>query len=84
MKLVIFKFQTGDNFMSIKSKAAVAYKAGAPLSVEMVNVALPKDNEVLIEIKATGICHTDAFTLSGRIHKGFFLRYLDMRVLVWL
>lgn len=72
MKLVIFKFQTGDNFMSIKSKAAVAYKAGAPLSVEMVNVALPKDNEVLIEIKATSICHTDAFTLSGRDPEGLF------------
>ncbi|MEY8702250.1 S-(hydroxymethyl)glutathione dehydrogenase/class III alcohol dehydrogenase [Francisella philomiragia] len=58
--------------MSIKSKAAVAYKAGEPLSVEIVNVALPRDNEVLIEIKATGICHTDAYTLSGRDPEGLF------------
>ncbi|MEY8714923.1 S-(hydroxymethyl)glutathione dehydrogenase/class III alcohol dehydrogenase [Francisella philomiragia] len=58
--------------MSIKSKAAVAYKAGAPLSVEIVNVALPRDNEVLVEIKATGICHTDAYTLSGRDPEGLF------------
>ncbi|MCL4121561.1 UNVERIFIED_CONTAM: hypothetical protein GTU68_000056 [Idotea baltica] len=58
--------------MVIKSKAAVAYKAGEPLSVEIVNVSLPKDNEVLIEIKATGLCHTDAFTLSGMDPEGLF------------
>ncbi len=58
--------------MSIKSKAAVAYKAGEPLSVEIVNVALPRDNEVLVEIKATGICHTDAYTLSGKDPEGLF------------
>lgn len=58
--------------MTIKSKAAVAYKAGQPLTVEMVNVSLPKDNEVLVEIKATGICHTDAFTLSGADPEGLF------------
>lgn len=58
--------------MTIKSKAAVAYRAAEPLSVEIVNVALPKDNEVLVEIKATGICHTDAYTLSGRDPEGLF------------
>lgn len=58
--------------MSIKSKAAVAYKAGKPLSVEIGNVALPRDNEVLVEIKATGICHTEAYTLSGRDPEGLF------------
>lgn len=56
----------------IKSKAAVAWEAKAPLSIEIVNVSLPKDNEVLIEIKATGICHTDAYTLSGRDPEGLF------------
>lgn len=58
--------------MTIKSKAAIAYRAGEPLAVEMVNVSLPKDNEVLIEIKATGICHTDAYTLSGADPEGLF------------
>ncbi|WP_456297737.1 S-(hydroxymethyl)glutathione dehydrogenase/class III alcohol dehydrogenase [Francisella frigiditurris] len=58
--------------MMIKSKAAVAWEAKAPLSIEIVNVSLPKDNEVLIEIKATGICHTDAYTLSGRDPEGLF------------
>ena len=41
--------------MTIKSKAAVAYKAAESLSIEIVNVGLPKDDEVLVEIKATGI-----------------------------
>lgn len=58
--------------MTIKSKAAVAYRSGEPLSVELVNVSLPKDNEVLVEIIATGICHTDAFTLSGADPEGLF------------
>ncbi|MEL6163509.1 MAG: S-(hydroxymethyl)glutathione dehydrogenase, partial [Cyanobacteria bacterium J06628_3] len=44
-------------------KAAVAYEAGKPLSVETVNLEGPKAGEVLIEIKASGICHTDAYTL---------------------
>ncbi|MBD5784346.1 alcohol dehydrogenase catalytic domain-containing protein, partial [Francisella tularensis] len=58
--------------MTIKFKAALAYRADEPLAVEIVNVALPKDNEVLAEIKATGICHTDAYTLSGRDPEGLF------------
>jgi S-(hydroxymethyl)glutathione dehydrogenase / alcohol dehydrogenase len=53
-------------------KAAVAHKAGAPLSIETVRLDGPRDGEVLIEIKATGICHTDAFTLSGADPEGLF------------
>lgn len=53
-------------------KAAVAHKAGAPLTIETVNLEGPKAGEVLIEIKATGVCHTDAFTLSGQDPEGIF------------
>ena len=49
----------------MKVRAAVAHKAGAPLSIEMVDLEGPRAGEVLVEIKATGICHTDAYTLSG-------------------
>ena len=49
----------------MKVRAAVAYKANAPLVVETIDLAGPKEGEVLVEIKATGICHTDEFTLSG-------------------
>ena len=49
----------------MKTKAAVAYEAKKPLVVEEVELAGPREGEVLIEIKATGVCHTDAFTLSG-------------------
>ncbi len=53
-------------------KAAVAYQAGAPLSIETVTLAGPKTGEVLVEIKASGVCHTDAFTLSGDDPEGIF------------
>ena len=53
-------------------KAAVAFKAGDPLSIETVQLEGPRDGEVLVEIKATGICHTDAFTLSGDDPEGLF------------
>jgi len=53
-------------------RAAVAYKAGTPLSIETVQLAGPKAGEVLVEIKATGVCHTDAFTLSGDDPEGLF------------
>ena len=53
-------------------RAAVAYKAGAPLSIETVQLEGPKAGEVLVEIKATGVCHTDAFTLSGDDPEGLF------------
>lgn len=50
----------------MKVKAAVAYDAGKPLSIETVQLEGPKYGEVLVEIKASGICHTDAYTLSER------------------
>lgn len=53
-------------------RAAVAHKAGAPLTIETVRLEGPKAGEVLIEIKATGICHTDEFTLSGGDPEGIF------------
>jgi S-(hydroxymethyl)glutathione dehydrogenase / alcohol dehydrogenase len=53
-------------------RAAVAYKAGAPLTIETVQLQGPRAGEVLVEIKATGICHTDAFTLSGDDPEGIF------------
>lgn len=56
----------------MKSRAAVAWEAGKPLSIEEVDVAGPKAGEVLIRIVATGVCHTDAFTLSGKDPEGLF------------
>jgi S-(hydroxymethyl)glutathione dehydrogenase/alcohol dehydrogenase len=53
-------------------KAAVAFSAGKPLSIETVQLAGPKAGEVLIEVKATGVCHTDAYTLSGADPEGLF------------
>src|SRR6187549_2360780 len=53
-------------------RAAVALEAGKPLSVEMVDVQGPKAGEVLVELKATGICHTDEYTLSGKDAEGLF------------
>src|SRR5687767_187948 len=53
-------------------RAAVAHKAGAPLAIETVRLEGPKAGEVLVEIKATGICHTDEFTLSGADPEGLF------------
>ncbi|MCZ6453887.1 MAG: alcohol dehydrogenase catalytic domain-containing protein, partial [Alphaproteobacteria bacterium] len=54
------------------TRAAVAHEAGQPLAIETVQLDGPKAGEVLIEIKATGICHTDAFTLSGADPEGLF------------
>jgi S-(hydroxymethyl)glutathione dehydrogenase/alcohol dehydrogenase len=56
----------------MKTRAAVATKAGAPLSIETVDLEGPKAGEVLVEIMATGICHTDAYTLSGADPEGLF------------
>src|ERR1700677_2305408 len=53
-------------------RAAVARKAGDPLSLETVEVDAPREGEVLVEIKATGICHTDEYTLSGADPEGLF------------
>ena len=56
----------------MKVKAAVAHAAGKPLEVEMVDLAGPKAGEVLVEIKASGVCHTDEFTRSGADPEGLF------------
>ena len=56
----------------MKTRAAVAFAAGKPLEVTEVNLEGPKAGEVLVEIKATGICHTDEFTLSGADAEGLF------------
>lgn len=53
-------------------KAAVAWQAGQPLSLETVHLEGPQAGEVLVEIKATGVCHTDAYTLSGKDPEGLF------------
>jgi S-(hydroxymethyl)glutathione dehydrogenase/alcohol dehydrogenase len=56
----------------LKVKAAIAFAAGKPLEVEMVDLAGPKAGEVLVELKATGVCHTDEFTRSGADSEGLF------------
>ena len=57
---------------SMKTQAAVAWKAGAPLTIETLDLQGPREGEVLVEIKATGICHTDYYTLSGADPEGLF------------
>jgi S-(hydroxymethyl)glutathione dehydrogenase/alcohol dehydrogenase len=56
----------------MKSRAAVAWEAGKPLSIELIDVEGPKNGEVLLRIVATGVCHTDAYTLSGADPEGLF------------
>nr|HET7857810.1 S-(hydroxymethyl)glutathione dehydrogenase/class III alcohol dehydrogenase [Caldimonas sp.] len=56
----------------MKTRAAVAWKAGEPLTIETVDLEAPRAGEVLVEVKATGICHTDWFTLSGADPEGLF------------
>jgi len=56
----------------VKTKAAVAYQAGKPLAIEAVDLDGPKAGEVLVEIKASGVCHTDEFTRSGADPEGLF------------
>ncbi len=56
----------------MKTRAAVAYEAGRPLQIEEIELANPQEGEVLVEIHATGVCHTDAFTLSGEDPEGIF------------
>ena len=53
-------------------RAAVAHEVGKPLTIETVQLEGPKEGEILVEIKSTGICHTDAFTLSGDDPEGIF------------
>ncbi|MCO4863834.1 S-(hydroxymethyl)glutathione dehydrogenase/class III alcohol dehydrogenase [Cupriavidus sp. WGlv3] len=56
----------------MKTRAAVAWKAGEALTIETVDLAGPREGEVLVELKATGICHTDLYTLSGADPEGLF------------
>ena len=56
----------------MKTKAAIARQAGAPLTIEEVELDSPKTGEILIRLVATGVCHTDAFTLSGEDPEGVF------------
>ena len=56
----------------MKTRAAVAWKAGAPLTIETVDLDGPRVGEALVEVKATGICHTDHYTLSGADPEGLF------------
>ena len=56
----------------MQTKAALAWEAGKPLEIETIDVGGPKEGEVLVRIVATGVCHTDAFTLSGEDPEGLF------------
>jgi S-(hydroxymethyl)glutathione dehydrogenase / alcohol dehydrogenase len=64
-------------------RAAVARVAGKPLSLETVDAEGPRAGEVLIEIRATGICHTDEYTLSVPIPKASSWRSSAMRAPAW-
>jgi len=76
---LISRFSTGVRYFAsatagkpIECRAAVAWKAKEDLKIEKVVVAPPKDKEVRIKLKATGVCHTDAYTLSGEDSEGVF------------
>jgi S-(hydroxymethyl)glutathione dehydrogenase/alcohol dehydrogenase len=56
----------------MKARAAIAWAAGQPLEIDEVDVAAPRAGEVLVRMVATGVCHTDAYTLSGRDPEGVF------------
>jgi S-(hydroxymethyl)glutathione dehydrogenase/alcohol dehydrogenase len=56
----------------VRTRAAVAFRAGAPLSIETVDLEGPRAGEVLVEIRASGVCHTDEFTRSGADPEGLF------------
>jgi S-(hydroxymethyl)glutathione dehydrogenase/alcohol dehydrogenase len=64
--------QSNEEEVGMDVRAAVAFEAGKPLEVTMVQLEGPKAGEVLVEIKATGICHTDEFTRSGADPEGLF------------
>ncbi|MFT7404430.1 MAG: S-(hydroxymethyl)glutathione dehydrogenase/alcohol dehydrogenase [Zhongshania sp.] len=73
--IATYRYISRSNTMSdqfIKSKAAVAWGPGQELKIEEVDVMLPRTGEVLVRIVATGVCHTDAFTLSGDDPEGIF------------
>ena len=56
----------------MKARAAVAWQADKPLTIEEIEVHGPKAGEVMVQMVATGVCHTDAFTLSGADPEGLF------------
>jgi S-(hydroxymethyl)glutathione dehydrogenase/alcohol dehydrogenase len=56
----------------MKTRAAIAFKPGEPLTLETIDLEGPREGEVLVEIKASGVCHTDAYTLSGKDPEGLF------------
>src|SRR3990172_5480481 len=56
----------------MKVRAAVAWEAAKPLAIEEIELEGPRRGEVLVRLAATGVCHTDAFTLSGRDPEGLF------------
>jgi S-(hydroxymethyl)glutathione dehydrogenase/alcohol dehydrogenase len=58
--------------LTVKTRAAVAWEAGKPLEVEEIDIDGPQDGEVMLRNVATGVCHTDAFTLSGEDPEGIF------------
>ena len=62
----------------MKTRAAVAFEPGKPLEIELVDLEGPKEGEVLIKINSTGVCHTDAYTLSGKDPEAL-LRMIDLR-----
>jgi S-(hydroxymethyl)glutathione dehydrogenase/alcohol dehydrogenase len=62
-------FEQGD---TMETRAAVAWEAGKPLTIETIRLEGPKAGEVLVEVMATGVCHTDAYTLSGLDSEGKF------------
>ena len=66
----------------MKSRAAVAFGPGQPLKIVEIDVAPPKKGEVLVKITHTGVCHTDAFTLSGDDPEGVFRRFWAMKAAV--
>ena len=67
----------------MRTRAAVAVEAGKPLEIMEVNLEGPKRGEVLVEIKATGLCHTDEFTRSGDDPEGIFPPSSAMRARAW-
>jgi S-(hydroxymethyl)glutathione dehydrogenase/alcohol dehydrogenase len=64
--------RTIKEFLAMKTRAAIAWEAGKPLSIEEVDLAGPREGEVLVEVRASGICHTDKYTLSGADPEGIF------------
>jgi len=68
----------------MKTRAAVAWEAGKPLEIELIDLDGPKAGEVLLRIIATGVCHTDAFTRPAMIRKAFFQRCSAMKAALLL